>query len=167
MKKIYYLLVAAAMIISACQPKPKPVTVDITAEKAAVTTLFDKYHAAIKGMDVNAMATMIADDGLICGTDPSEFWAKKPLIDEWTKVASDTSIKKFDYTIDKREIRIESDGNSAVIIEQLILPIITSKIPVRLIYHAVKVEDKWLFDFISYNFILKNEDIARVTKALE
>jgi hypothetical protein len=44
MKKIYYLTIVVAVIIAACQSKPKTVLVDIKAEKAAISALFDKFN---------------------------------------------------------------------------------------------------------------------------
>lgn len=166
MKKTYYLILVTVMIITACQPKTKTVVVDTTAAKEAVTNLLDKWYSAMKAKDVNAMTTLLTDDGLLCGTDPSEFWDKKTYIDEWTKLAADTSFV-VNYTIDKREIRIAADGNSALAIEQMFFKALSEKMPFRLVYHLVKNNEDWQFDFISWNFIPKNEDIPKLNKALE
>lgn len=82
------------------------------------------------------------------------------------QVFADTSLK-IDITVDKREIRIAKDGNSAVALEQMFLKPFSQKIPVRNIYHLVKVNDIWQIDFTSVSFIPNNEDIGRLNKALE
>jgi ketosteroid isomerase-like protein len=166
MRKIYYLMLAAVMIIAACQTKTKVVPVDTVAAKEAVTGLLDQWNTAMKAKDINAMTALITDDGLLCGTDPSEFWDKKKYVDEWTKLAADTSFV-VDYSIDKREIRIAADGNSALAIDQLFFKAFSEKMPFRLIYHLVKNEKGWQFDFIGWNFIPKNEDIPKLNQALE
>jgi ketosteroid isomerase-like protein len=137
-----------AIVICACQPKLNTAPANKSAAKVAVSELFDKYHSAIMAKQVNTMAVIITDNVLICGTDPSEFLNKKAIVDLWTKEFSDTSFK-VNYTIDKREIRISLDGSSAVVIEQLIIPLLSPKIPVRLISHVVKVADNWKIDFFS------------------
>lgn len=79
---------------------------------------------------------------------------------------TDTSLMP-DITIDKREIRIAKDGNSAIALEQMFLKPFSQKLPVRNIYHLVKINDTWQFDFTSVGFIPHNEDIGKLNKALE
>jgi hypothetical protein len=43
----------------------------------------------------------------------------------------------------------------------------SQKIPVRMVYHLVKNDESWLFDFISWSFIPNNEDIAKLNAALD
>ena len=79
---------------------------------------------------------------------------------------ADTSIT-LDYSIDRREIRLAADGNSAVVVEQFMFPVLSSKIQVRNVYHVIKQEEKWLIDFMSFNLIPKNEDLIKLDAALE
>jgi len=74
---------------------------------------------------------------------------------------------KLDITVDKREIRISKDGNSAIAFEQMFLTPYSQKMSVRTVYHLVKDNNNWLIDFTSTGFIPKNEDIDRINKALE
>jgi ketosteroid isomerase-like protein len=132
----------------------------------AVAALLDKYDAAFKAKDANTLIALLEGDGLFCGTDPSEVWDTKQISDGWTQAFADTSLK-IDYTVDRREIRIAADGNSAIAIEQLYLKIFSPKIPWRIIFHTVKSGENWKIDFISWNFIPKNEDIEKLNKAVE
>ena len=166
MKKIFYLMFMAVMLITACQPKTKTVSVDAAAAKIAVTTLLDKYNSAWNAKDVSTMTALLTDDGLFCGTDPSEFWDKKTLSAGWTQAMSDTSVN-YNYSLDKREIRIAADGNSAIAVEQFYMKAISPKMPARLIYHVVKSGDNWMIDFLSWSLIPKNEDTEKLYKALE
>ncbi len=166
MKNIFYLMFVAVMIITACQPKTKTVPVDTAAAKIAVTTLLDKYNSAWNAKDVSTMTALLTDDGLFYGTDPSEFMDKKTLSAGWTQAMSDTSMN-FNYSFDKREIRIAADGNSAIAIEQFYMKAFYPKMPVRLIFHIVKSGDNWMIDFLSWSIIPKNEDIEKLNKALE
>jgi uncharacterized protein (TIGR02246 family) len=166
MKKIYCLALMALMIMSACQPKPKTVLVDTSAAKTAISALLDEFNAAFKGSNASKMIVLLTEDALTLGTDPSEFWDKKQISDGWTQAMADTTMK-YDYTVDKREIRLDADGNSAVVVEQFTMPIISQKIPVRNVFHVVKVGDNWMIDFMSFSFIPKNEDLIKLNKALE
>lgn len=166
MKKISFFLLFAAITFAACKTKTPPVTVNADAEKAAITAFFDKYTTAMMAKDANAISAMLSENVLCCGTDPGEFWDKKAMTDFWTNVAADTSVK-VSYTIEKREIRLSSDGNSAVVIEQFIMPSLCPKIPVRSVYHMIKSGESWIFDLVTWNLIPKNDDLSKLNKALE
>ena len=161
-----FLIVFVAAIVFACQPKSQPVVVDLNAAKAEVNALMDSYLTAWNAKDANTLIALIADDGLFCGSDPTEIMDKKMISDIWKQVFADSTMN-FPYTVDKREIRMVSDGKSAVVMEQNISNPFTPKIPWRLVFHAVKAEEGWKLDFISWNLIPKNEDIGKLNKALE
>ena len=97
---------------------------------------------------------------------PAEFWDKKQISDMWTQAFADTSLK-INYSIDKREIRLSSDGKSALVIEQFVMQALSQKMPVRMINHVVKTGEIWMIDFVSWNFIPRNEDIGKLNKVLE
>jgi ketosteroid isomerase-like protein len=165
MKKINCFMIMAVLIMAACQPKPQPIVVDLAASKAEVNTLMETYLTAFNAKDVATLAAIITDDGLFCGTDPGEIMDKKTVTDAWTSAFADTTLKSF--VVDKREIRVASDGNSAIIMEQFYTNPYDLKLPWRLVSRAVKAPDGWKLDFISWSFIPKNEDILKVMKAME
>jgi ketosteroid isomerase-like protein len=166
MKKTLYVMLVAVMIITACQPKTKTVPVDTAAAKVAVTTVLDKYNSAFKAKDVNAIIALLTDNGLYCGTDSKELLNKADLSNMMNQSFADTTLV-MNYTIDKREIRIAADGNSAIAVEQMFFQAFSQKIPMRIVYHLVKTNDNWLFDFVSWSIIPNNEDIGKLNKALE
>jgi len=166
MKKIYFAILAAMIIITACQTKTRIVPVDTGAAKLAVTALLDKYNSAMNAKDANTLMNLLTEDGLYCGTDSRELLSKAELSDMMKQSLADTSLV-VNYSIDKREIRITADGNSAIALEQMFFKAFSEKIPVRMIYHLVKNDDNWQFDFVSWNFIPNNEDIGKINKALE
>ena len=125
----------------------------------------ETYLTAWNARDAKTLATLITDDGLYCGTDPGEIMDKKTVTDAWTLALADTTLKSF--AVDKREIRVTADGNSAIVMEQFYDNPYNLKIPWRLVSHAVKTTDGWKLDFISWSFIPKNEDIVKVMKAME
>ena len=164
--KNLFLIVFVAAIVFACQPKSQPVVVDLAAAKAEVNTLMETYLTAWNAKDAKTLASLITDDGLYCGTDPSELMDKKTVTDGWTMAFADSTMN-YAYTVDKREIRVVSDGNSAIAMEQFTMKAISPKILARLVSHAVKTDDGWKFDFISWSLIPKNEDLGKLYKALE
>jgi ketosteroid isomerase-like protein len=166
MKKVLFISCIAVMAITACRQKTITIPVDKEASKVAVAALLDKYDSAFKAKDAPTLIALLVDGGLFCGTDPSEIWNKKQISDGWTQYFADTSLV-IDYTVDKREMLIAEDGNSAIAIEQLYFKIFSPSISCRLIFHAVKSGEDWKFDFISWNFIPKNEDIEKLNKAVE
>ena len=154
------------LLLFGCQPKTKTEPVDLTAVKNAVNTQLDNFHQVWKAKDIDAIRTLLADDGLYCGTDPGEFWDKENLLKISARMFADESLVA-DYSIDKREIRVAADGNSATSLEQFTWNQLSQKIPLRFICHFVKIGDDWKIDFNSVSFIPKNADISKLNKALE
>lgn len=154
------------MIITACKPKPKTVPVDLEAAKVAVAAILDKYHSGMTEKDANIMMSLLSDNGLYCGTDSKEFYDKLTLSGDMTRMLADTTLK-ISYSIEKREIRIAADGNSAIAVDQNFINFISPKIPARWVFHLVKTGDSWLIDFFSLSLIPDNEDLGKLNKALE
>jgi ketosteroid isomerase-like protein len=166
MKRLLLVLFIVAMVFTSCQTKTKVLPADLTAAKVAVTKVLDTHWSAVKAKDANAIMALLTDDVLSCGTDSKEFWSKTDMSNTIKQMFADTSLK-IDITIDKRVIRIAKDGNSAIALEQMFMKPYSQKIPVRNIYHLVKINDIWQFDFTSVSFIPNNEDIGKLNKALE
>lgn len=166
MKRILYLIILAVIIMTACQPKTQKIGVNTMAVKEEVTAFLDKYHVAFHAKDVDAMKTMMDNDGLYCGTDSKEFLNKEGMLEMTKQAFADTSFIPV-YKIDKREIRISENGNSAIAVEQFIFSSFSQKIPFRLVSHLMKRENGWMFNFQSFSFIPNNEDIPKLNKALE
>jgi ketosteroid isomerase-like protein len=166
MKKLLLVLIMASIFFTSCQTKTRVLPSDLTAEKVAVANALDKHWSAVKAKDADAVMALLTDDVLSCGTDSKEFWNKTDMYNTIKQTFADTTLK-IDITIDKREIRIAKDGNSAIALEQMFMKPYSEKIPVRNIYHLVKVNDIWQFDFTSVGFIPNNEDIEKLNKALE
>ena len=166
MRTVWFVLFTVAMIITSCQTKTNVAPVDLATAKVAVTKVLDTHWSAVKAKDANAVMALLTDDALSCGTDSKEFWNKTDISNNIRPVFADTSLK-IDVTIDKRVIRVAKDGNSAIALEQMFMNPYSRKIPVRNIYHLVKVNNIWQFDFTSVSFIPDNEDIEKLNKALE
>jgi hypothetical protein len=165
MRKLPLLLCAVVMLMTSCQPKPETVVVDPEAIKTELNNFMDEYNVAYKSMDINKMTALCTDNVLFLGSDPSEFWSKKQMTDYITSQGLDTI--KLEFVIDRREILVAADGNSAIVVEQFLMPLVSPNMAVRSIDHIVKVGDGWKFDLISWNVIPRNEDIPKLNAAFE
>jgi ketosteroid isomerase-like protein len=160
------LIILLALITFSCvQPTKQPVNME--AAKKEVSAMMDQFHATMFNKDASAQMSLLTEDGTFCGTDPGEVWDKKTLSDYMTKAFSDTAMVIMPYTIDKREIKIDDDGQCAFILDQFTFDAISQKIPVRFTAHAVKQDDKWMIDFSSMALIPKNEDMMKLNEALK
>lgn len=167
MKKLWLIFIIAGTVVTACQQTPKPVVVDLAAEKAAVSTLVGNMMSALKEKDVEAVAKFYAEDALVLGTDPSEFWNKAEIMELWKEMLSGTDLTPEFTFIRDREIIVAADGTSAIAVEQYIFPMYTPNIPWRNVYYLVKTADGWKIRFASSSLIPKNEDLQKLTSALE
>jgi len=166
MKEIIFVLFIFAMVFVSCQTKTNVIPVDMTESKEAVTRVLEAHWSAVKAKDADAVISLVTDDFVSCGTDPKEFWNKTDMYNTVKQMFANTELK-IDITVDRREVRIAKDGNSAIAFEQMFLKPYSQKIPVRTVYHLVKDNNTWLIDFTSTGFIPNNEDINKLNKALE
>ncbi|HET7732913.1 MAG TPA: nuclear transport factor 2 family protein [Paludibacter sp.] len=163
MKKLIYPLIFAALLMSGCKSK----TPDMESSMKAINELLDKNEAAIKNRNLDSMAALLDDRGLYCGTDPSELWTKKQICDEYARMFADSTVN-FDRTVvSKREIRVQEDGNSAIVIEQWIIEQLFPKMPVRMITQLIKEGNAWKINFTSISLIPLNNDVVKLNKAME
>ena len=160
MKQLF--VVALACIALACQSPKSEEVIDVTAAKEEVAALMDQFHAAMVGKDADAQAALVADGGMYAGTDPGEVWTKQAFSEYMTMVFADTAMIIDKYPIDRREIKIDDDGQCAYILEQFTMKAI-SVIPLRFTAHAISQDGKWLLDFTSLSLIPKNEDVPKMS----
>jgi len=142
----------------------KAATVDVEAEKAALNEIMDNFISAAKDGDPTFFISLLTEDALLCGTDPSEFWDKQFIVDFFKQDSNDpiTEMK----LIGDRKIKIAPDGNSAIIVTQLMSDW-SPKIPFRRVYHFVKTNDNWMIFFVNNAFIPKNEDVQKLNEAID
>ena len=154
------------MLITSCKQNTKVIPVDINAAKTAVTELLDKSYAAFNSRDSATYFSFFADYALLCGTAPNSFWNKSEMSKVICQVLANTSLD-VNLKVNKREVRISKDGNSAVVVDEMFVNFISPKVQIRLDYHLVKNNDIWQIDFCSNNLIPTNEDLTKINRALE
>ena len=171
MKKNILFAILAVIFIAGCQPKvddkqeKQDEPIDLASVKDSISLVMDNYFEAYNSKDLETYSNLLADDGLFCGTDPGEFWNKKEIVDMVKLQFADTS---FNWTLspDNQEIRVSSNGMSAIIVSQYLVTQISPKIPIREITHIIKAENRWLISFTCYNFITENENVEKLNQAL-
>lgn len=114
-------------------------------------------------MDALDFESLLTEDALICGTDPSEFWGKQHFVESIEQISNDAPEIK---SIDDRVVKVAPDGNSAIVVTQYIIEW-SPKIPWRQAYHLVKTNEGWKVNFINVAFIPENEDIETINSAIE
>ncbi len=165
MKKIYFFAILAVILTAGCTPKVRTEAVDLNAVKDTIDQLAEKYLNALISRDIDVLATLVADDGLFCGTDPSELFDKPTLVNYWTQMISDTT-NDYSYKVDQRKIRVAADGKSAIVMEYITAGSWSPVMKIRQTYQVVKNDNKWQIDYISWGFLVRNEDVGKVNKAL-
>jgi hypothetical protein len=83
----------------------------------------------------------MTNDGLFCGTNSDSLWDKVIYARLMTEMLKDPSFPPK-ILVDKREIRFDNNGNSAMIVDQFFLEW-NKKIPVCHIVHFVRTEE-WM-----------------------
>lgn len=166
MKKIYFLSIIILMIAVGCQQKEQIESVDLKATNDTVTQLLDEYLDAWNAKDIDALNAMVADDGLFCGSDPSELLDKLALKKMFVQLFSDTT-NNYKYIIDVRRIKVAKDGKSAIAMEHIIMSGWSPKMQMRQTFQIVKTNNKWEIDYIGWGFLTKNENVEKLNNALE
>lgn len=165
MKRDILLTILAILFVAGCQPKAQDQPVDLASAKESISLAIDNYIKAFNSRDLETYSNLLADDGLICGTDPGEFWNKKEAVDLMKQQFADTSFN-WKLVPGKQEIKVSSDGKSAIVVTQYLVTELSPKIPIREITYIIKTENRWLISFTSYNFITENENVDKLNKAL-
>jgi ketosteroid isomerase-like protein len=133
--------------------------------KESVSSLMDDYYSAWNKGDLEILVSTLDDEGIYCGTDPSELWNKQELIDMFKQNLSGNPAAQ-DFSPDNREIHVAENGLSAMVVEQLSMPW-SPNLPVRGTYHVVKSGNQWKLDYIGWSFLANNEDIGKLNKTLD
>jgi len=166
MKIIFYSMIAAVLMITACQTKTETLPVDAVAEKDSIAKNLDMMYSAYTSKDAKAFLSLVADDCYFCGTDSKEFWDLAAYTTILNEMFADTAFQAPTFTVDKREIRLDKDGKSAIAVDQFFFAGWSDRIPLRNVTHHVKVDNKWLCNFSSMSFVPNNEDLSTIFKSL-
>ena len=159
-RKFYLLSILAVLLASGCSNEENTYIPDQTIEEIS-----DQYLEAWNNKDLNTLDQLIATDGEFYGSDPEEIMDKPALMEMYSRFFEDTT-SSYLYSVSLRKIRISSDGNSAVIMERITFPEWSPKMPISQTSHLINTKGFWKIDFISWGFIIKNDDVEKVNEIL-
>lgn len=164
MKKNLFLAVIAILFLAACQQTPEPVTVDLEAKEAAAREMFSVLRDAMNTQNIETLFSLITEDALIIGSDPTEILSKEETKNMWIEMSAAI---EFDFQLfDEQPFKIDPDGNSAVAVSQFYMPMMVPNVPLRQVFNLSKVDGKWMVTFWSSSVIPKNEDLGKIVEAL-
>jgi ketosteroid isomerase-like protein len=113
MKKIAFLMLAAAIILAACQPKTPPI--DINAEAEAIRNLEDQWTAAILARDIDKIYGFYAP-GAVAMTDNKPISIGRDSIRKVVEsVLSDTTTISETYSASIETVEVATSGDLAYV----------------------------------------------------
>lgn len=121
-------------------------------------------QTAMKVKDLVVMDELFTDNGLFCGTAPTELFDKSRMMSTIKEMFAVKELN-LDYQVDTRKIQISKNGKSAIALEQATFDFISPHVPVRSVYHLVKMGKSWKVGFYSVALIPANEDIPKINRA--
>jgi hypothetical protein len=167
MKKLFIPLLFSMFVVAACQEKTLAPVADPAAEKAIILNNLDMMYSAYTGRDANTFMAFWADSSLFCGTAPDEFWNKEDYTSIMQESMADTSITLPAFTFGKREVILDKDANSAVVVERLFIEGSLDRMPMRNVTFHQKTDTAWVCTFSSMSFTPRNEDLSKIMAALK
>ena len=165
MKLIYFSLIIVLLFASACTQNEK---IDIDDHSTLITVLqkfSDSYLEAWNDKDLNALNKLTSNGGQYFGSDPEEIMDKNALLEMYSSFFEDES-SSYIYRVDSRKIIISPGGNSAVIYERIIFDDWSPNMPLCQTSHLIKTKHTWKINFISWGFIIKNDEVVKINKIL-
>ena len=157
------LLISLCGIMACLNAQSKTTTtIGPDAEKAAINAMLDKFEMVTQ---IDTMASFLTEEALVAGTAPKELWTKKEYVELLYSMVNSGIIPEFTYISD-RILKLAADGNSATVLKEYTMPFMSSTLAARNTAHLVKIDGKWMIDFLDIAFIPKNEDIPKIDKAL-
>jgi ketosteroid isomerase-like protein len=113
MKKIAYLMLVAAVILAACQPKPAPV--DLKAEADAIRNLEDQWTAAILAKDIDKISGYYTPDAVSMPDNRPISIGRDSIRKVLVSVLSDTSTIAETYSAVIETIEVSASGDLAYV----------------------------------------------------
>lgn len=165
MRNIYILLIIVFLFACGCTNRENADAPDQAKLIASLEKISDQYLVAWNNKDLNTLDELTSDKGEYYGSAPEEIMDKQGLMEMYSLFFEDTT-SSYKYTVDSRNIRISSDGNSVIIYERIIFQKWSPEMPLCQTSHLIKIKGKWKIDFISWGFIIKNGDVEKVNEIL-
>jgi uncharacterized protein (TIGR02246 family) len=107
MKKTFYLMLVAVMIITACQPKTKTASNDAD----AIRNIEDQWAIANKAKDINKVVSIFASDAVVMEPNKPINVGIEAIKKSWELWFSDTTFLHNTYTQTINNIDVSASGD--------------------------------------------------------
>lgn len=152
------------LFLSACQDNTTQSQVDLKAEKELVKKTISNFYAYAEERNIEAFKSLITDDAVAVGSDPSEVWNKDEIIKIFKEMME---MDQMDIkSVGDAVLYVSPDGMSAIAIQHFSVPI-TSNIRWRHMFYLRKVENQWLITCWSASLAPDNADLEKMNNALD
>ena len=165
MKKISLFVLLLVFMTTQSTGRAKLAYPEKSKTKDILINVLDNMYLAYNTKDIKLFLSLMADEGLFCGTDSKDLWDLATYSKRMTELFADTSFH-FKITVNKREIHFDKDLNSAIVVDQFFFEW-NKKIPVRHVAHLVRDEGTWKCNFISTSYIPNDEDMDKIYNAVK
>ena len=162
MKRIILFISLCGMMMCLNAQSKKTTTIDLEVEKAAINAMLDKFETVTQ---TDTLVSFLTENVLVAGTAPKELWTKREYVEIMNSLWNSGIIPEFTYTSD-RILKLAADGNSATALREYTMPFMSSTLAARNTAYLVKIDGKWMIDFLNIAFVPKNEDIPKIDNVL-
>ena len=113
MKKIFYLTIVVVIMVTACQPKTQPASIDTRADADSIRNLEDQFAIAMQESDIDKIVSFYTSDAVaMCSNLPIAIGLQA--IRDLKKICfSDTSYSYKSYSCKINDIQVSASGDLA------------------------------------------------------
>ncbi len=151
----------------ACQ-NPNSTSKQETVNKAELEKvageLMDRYYESNKSENNDDLNEIIADRGIVMGTDPNEVWDKNQLLENYEQYRQDPEMAQLlanlSFDIKDRRTIISENGSQAIVVD--VVKTSFSELDTRSMSIIEKEGGEWKIVFANVAFLINNSDLARI-----
>lgn len=141
-------------------------TTDPATAKSEIIANMDKFHDAFRNKKAEDIKILLNENGLYCGTDPSETFGYEGFIQYLNLKLTNPAIGTIGYKIDRREISLDKNNpTNAIVVDQFKMDVFTQNIMWRMVSHLTKKDNVWKIDFISLTLVPENDIVPAINIA--
>jgi hypothetical protein len=138
---------------------------DTSGSFKAISALCDQHLKAAMDFDTITLAKILDENAQYIGTDPKEMWGKSQIITYFHKIAMGKH-KPLEINPLNRSIKIV-DPFHALVTEHVINKSIGQNTATRITYHATLTDGNWIFDYVNWSLVPKNEDLRAIDSIIK
>ena len=166
MNLLFFLSLFTLVIFTGCTSEIENEPKNTDEINTIINQIADKYIDCWNNKNLEALDSMIANDGQFYGSDPNEIMDKTGLFEMYTAFFADTT-SDYQYNVNLRKIKIALNKSTAIVMERITFPAWSPKMPMCQTTQFINLDGVWKIDFISWGFIIANDDVPMLNQALD